>query len=147
MAKGMVSTLKLALERYPGAKTYKSGDSAELNAHILALMRSGRKTATCATFGEFAEDPASRPEIGRIDIALDWSGNPALATRTLSLEEISYTQMDEGRVPAQGEFEDLEDWRRGYAAYFQRQGIFDPEMIFLYEQFEVVEDFAAEDVI
>ncbi|WP_422370976.1 ASCH domain-containing protein [Hoeflea sp.] len=141
----MAFALDEALKRYPGAKTYKSGDSERLNREIIRLMRSGRKTATCAVPEEFADDPGSYPEVGRIDIALDWNGAPAMATRTLSLEEISFSQMDETRIPAQGEFEDLEDWRNGYRAYYQRQGSFDPDMIFIYERFEVVEDFAAEE--
>ncbi|MEQ8480419.1 MAG: ASCH domain-containing protein [Hoeflea sp.] len=141
----MAMTLDEALQRYPGAKTYRSGDSEELNGELIELMRSGRKTATCAAPEEFADDPESYPEVGRIDIALDWNGNPAMATRTLSIEKIGFSRMDEARVPAQGEFKDLEDWRNGYRAYYQRQGSFDPNMILIYERFEVVEDFAAKE--
>ncbi|MGJ8569730.1 MAG: ASCH domain-containing protein [Hoeflea sp.] len=141
----MAATLEQILARYPGAKIYTSGDSVALNSHIIALMRSGRKTATCATPDEFADDPGSYPEVGRVDIALDWEGNPALATRTLSLEQIAYSQMDASRIPFQGEFESLKDWQKGYAAYFGRNGGFDPSMILIYERFEVVEDFAGEE--
>jgi uncharacterized protein YhfF len=144
MGNGVAATLEQILARYPGAQTYKPGDSAELNAHIIALMRAGRKTATCATPDEFADQPETYPEVGRVDIALDWEGNPALATRTLSLEKVTYSQMDASRVPSQGEFESLEDWQKGYAAYFRRNGGFDPDMMFIYERFEVVEDFAEE---
>ncbi|EDQ32343.1 hypothetical protein HPDFL43_12778 [Hoeflea phototrophica DFL-43] len=143
MESGVTLTLQQALERYPGAQTYRPGDSEQLNRVIIDLMRAGRKTATCATPDEFEDDPESYPEVGRIDIALDWNGDPALATRTLSLETISYTQMDDSRIAAQGEFVDLEDWRKGYGAYYQRQGSFDPDMVFIYERFEVVDDFAA----
>jgi uncharacterized protein YhfF len=146
-ANRMAITLEQALKRYPGAKSYRPGDGEKLNREIIELMRSGRKTATCAVPEEFADEPESYPEIGRIDIALDWNGNPAVATRTLSIEEIGFSRMDEARVPAQGEFKDLEDWRNGYRAYYQRQGSFDPDMIFIYERFEVVEDFAAEEPI
>ncbi|WP_394688499.1 ASCH domain-containing protein [Hoeflea sp.] len=139
----MALTLEQALKRYSGAQTYRSGDSEQLNRVIIDLMRAGRKTATCAAPEEFEDDPESYPEVGRIDIALDWNGDPALATRTLSLETISYAQMDESRIAAQGEFEDLEHWRKGYRAYYQRQGFFDPDMVFIYERFEVVEDFSA----
>lgn len=139
----MALTLEQALKRYPAVQTYKPGDGEKLNRVIIDLMRAGRKTATCATPDEFEDDPESYPEVGRIDIALDWNEKPALATRTLSLETISYTQMDESRIAAQGEFEDLEDWRKGYRAYYQRQGSFDPDMVFIYERFEVVDDFAA----
>lgn len=140
----MASSLEQILARYPGAKTYKPGDGVALNAEIIGLMRSGRKTATCATLDEFTDDPGSYPEVGRVDIVLDWQGNPAMATRTLSLEKIAFSEMDESRIPPQGEFADLDDWRRGYAAYFERNGGFDPEIVLLYERFEVVEDFAGD---
>ena len=133
-------TLEEALARYPGAVAYRPGDSSELNAEILGLMRSGRKTATCAALAEFSEtDPV--PEVGRTDIALDWQGRPAHATRTLAVERLRYTDMDASRVPPQGEFADLNDWRRGYAAYFGRVWGFDPALEMIYERFEVVEDF------
>ena len=81
----MALMLEQALKRYPGAQTYRPGDGEKLNREIIELMRSGRKTATCATPDEFEDDPDSYTEVGRIDIVLDWGGDPGRATRTLSL--------------------------------------------------------------
>ncbi|MCB6176942.1 ASCH domain-containing protein [Rhodobacter sp. Har01] len=133
-------TLDDALARHPGAATDRPGDSAALNAEILALMRAGRKTATCAALAEFSKaEPA--PEVGRTDIALDWQGRPALATRTTAVERLRYADMDAARVPPQREFADLQDWQRGYARYFARMGAFDPGVEMICERFEMVEDF------
>ncbi|SOE09973.1 uncharacterized protein YhfF [Hoeflea halophila] len=140
----MDPSLDQVMKRYPGAVSYRPGDSEALNSEIIELMRSGRKTATCATLDEFEDNPGSYPEVGRIDIVLDWNERAAMAVRTLSLEKIAYSEMDPGRVPPQGEFVDLDDWRRGYAAYLGRNGGFDPNVTLLYERFEVVEDFAGD---
>jgi uncharacterized protein YhfF len=140
MEYGVKPALEHILARYPGAQTYRPGDSAQLNAEIIALMRSGKKTATCAALAEFAEDPDAMPRVGRVDIALDWNDDFALATRTLSVEEIAYSRMDASRIPPQGEFGSLEEWRKGYAAYLGRGGWFDPEVVLVYERFEVIED-------
>ena len=51
-----MTELDRILARYPNAETYKSGDSAALNAQILDLMRRGRKTMTCEAWKVFGPD-------------------------------------------------------------------------------------------
>ncbi len=134
-------TLDEALARYPGAATFRPGDSAELNAEILFLVRSGRKTMTCDAWSAFGADEPL-PEPGRIDIALDWSGRPAYAVETLRVEKIRFCDMTEDRIPAQGEFRDLPHWQEGYRAYLDRAGRFSPDIPMMVETFRLVEDFA-----
>ena len=131
-----------ASERWPGAQTYRPGDSAALNAEILGLMRSGRKTASCEAVAYFAETGEALPEVGRIDLALDWDGRPALALRTLELVWLRFHEMTEARVAEQGEFRDLAHWRQGYEAYLTRAGRYSPDAPMLMERFELVEDLA-----
>jgi hypothetical protein len=50
--------------------------------------------------------------------------------------------MDAGRIPPQGEFRDLADWKAGYEAYLRRAGLFQDDVLMLVETFEVVEDFS-----
>ncbi len=133
--------LKEALALYPNATSYTPAEHLpRLNAEILALMRSGAKTATCALPSEFTEDEPM-PEVGRVDIACDVEGRPVVATRTLSVEQLKFHEMDEARVPAQGEFRDLAHWRVGYTEYYNRLGVFAPDMDLIYERFEIVRDF------
>jgi uncharacterized protein YhfF len=136
-------TLPQALARYPGSVAFKFGDSATLNAEILGLIRAGRKTMTCAPWKSFADNGEALPEVGRIDITLDWAGMPALALRTVAVERIPFNQMDEARVGPQGEFRDLAHWRAGYEAYLRRSGSFTPDVAMMVETFEIVEDFRA----
>ena len=133
-------TVDEAIARYPGAITYTPGDSSELNAEIIRLMRQGAKTMTCDAWT--SAEAEGMPVAGRVDIALDWQGEPALATRTLAIERIRYCDMTAERVAPQGEFVDLDDWRRGYRALLSRAGLFHEEVDLMVETFEVVEDFS-----
>jgi uncharacterized protein YhfF len=125
--------------RYPGAVTYRFGDSAALCDELLALVRAGRKRATCASEAEIAggETP---PEVGRCDIAEDFDGVAQIVTRTLELRRVRFRYMTAEMALLEGEDEDLAGWRAGHERYYRRLGIFDPEMWLLWERFEVVED-------
>ena len=127
--------------RYPRAVAFRYGDSAELNAEILGLVRAGRKTMSCDALPAFTARGEPVPEVGRTDIALDWDGNPALAVQTVTVEHIPFDRMDESRIPPQGEFRDLDHWRQGYRAYLTRSGHFAPDVVMVVETFRVVEDF------
>jgi len=127
--------------RYPGATMFRYGDSAALNAEILGLVRAGKKTMSCDALAAFALRGEPAPEVGRIDIALDWEGKPALAVRTVKVEHVRFDRMDEARIPPQGEFRDLDHWRQGYQSYLTRAGHFAPDVMMLVETFQVIEDF------
>jgi uncharacterized protein YhfF len=138
----MPVTTNEALARHPGAVTFRYGDSPDLNAEIIALVRAGAKTVSCDAWEAFGARGEPLPQVGRVDIALDWDGMPQLAVRTLAVEKLRFCDMDESRIPAQGEFRDLAHWRRGYEAYLRRAGRFAQDVPMLVETFEVVEDFA-----
>lgn len=85
-------TLAAAFAKCEGAFAYPVGDSAAPNAEILALMRSGVKTGTCDAWAVYVDGTEELPVVGRLDIALDWAGRAALATRTLAVERIAFTR-------------------------------------------------------
>ncbi len=134
-------TEKDALARYPGAVSFRYGDSAKLNAEILALVLSGQKTVTCGAVAGFTQSGEAQPVPGRVDIALDWDGVPVAAVRTVAVDIIAFDQMPERLIAPQGEFRDLADWQKGYEAYLTRAGLFAPDVPMLVETFEVVERF------
>lgn len=125
---------------YPGAGTFTFGDSAKLSARLLERVRSGHKRAMSGALSEFADDPASMPVVGRCDIAANWDGTPALVIRTKAVEQVRFCDVTEELAFAEGET--LEGWQRGHKAQFERAKIFDPEMMLVFEHFEVVEDLA-----
>lgn len=127
-------------DTYPGAGTFKLGDSAELCAELNALVRAGKKTASCATWAEFKDDPKSKPMPGRCDIATEWDDTPAFVIRTIRVQKVRFCDVTEEMALAEGENDSLEGWRKDHQAYFERNGGFDPEMLLLFEHFELVED-------
>ncbi|NCO87711.1 MAG: ASCH domain-containing protein [Rhodobacterales bacterium] len=126
---------------YPGAGTFTFGDNAELCAALIALVRSGTKTATCGAMRDFADDPASMPKVGRCDIAANWDGSPALVIRTIRLEQVRFCDVTWEMARLEGENDTLAGWQADHRAYFARNGGFDPTMLLLFEVFELVEDF------
>lgn len=121
-----------------GQVSFTFGDSRALNAELLALVRSGRKTATCGALRDFGEGGEAMPEVGCRDIALDWDGRPALLIETLEVSILSFCDVSEEFALAEAEG-DFEAWRRGHEAYFARNGGFDPQMMLVCERFRLVE--------
>ncbi|MBB96209.1 MAG: ASCH domain-containing protein [Rhodobacteraceae bacterium] len=132
-------TLDEVLKRYPGAETFRFGDSEALCQELLALVRAGKKTATCGSASIFENDGEALPVVGRRDVALNWDGTPSVVIETVHLERRRFCDMDADFALAEGENEDLEGWQRDHQAYFERNGGFDPEMELVCERFRVVE--------
>lgn len=121
--------------------TFVFGDSRALCDELLALVRAGRKTATCAPLRDYVEGEVL-PEPGRRDVALDWDGNPAVTIETLTTQCIRYCDVTEALALAEGENDDLAGWRRDHREYFERNGGWDAEMWLMFETFRMVEDHA-----
>lgn len=137
----MTVTVKQVLTRYPGAVAFRCRDGPALNAEIMALVRAGAKTVSCEAWDAFAARGAPLPQVGRVDIPLDWAGALKLAVRTVAVETLRFCDMDDSRIPPQGEFADLEHWRREYKAYLRRSGCFAWGAPMVMETFELVEEF------
>ncbi|MEM8980765.1 MAG: ASCH domain-containing protein [Pseudomonadota bacterium] len=126
-------------KRYPGAEVFRFGDGPQLCAELLALVISGKKTATCGALRDFEAGGEAMPHVGRHDIALHWTGEPAVVIETKSIEQRRFCDVTEAFALAEGENDSLEGWRQDHETYFARNGGFDPEMVLVCERFEVVE--------
>lgn len=126
--------------RYPGAETFRFGDSAALSAELLALVRSGAKRATCMPLREVEEGREAMPVVGRRDIALDWAGTPALVVETVEVTLCRFDAVGADFALAEGEDESLAGWQAGHRRYFERNGGFSPDMMLVCERFAVIED-------
>src|SRR4051812_11942034 len=58
----------------PNAVTFSFGDSPEMADELLALVLSGKKTATCGALAQFAPGGEAMPAVGRRDVVLDGHG-------------------------------------------------------------------------
>jgi uncharacterized protein YhfF len=135
-------SLQQIIDDNPEAETFRFGDSAALCAEILALVRAGRKTATCEAARHFGPGKDAWPEVGRRDVALEWDGRPAVMIETIEVTTRRWHEMDAEFVAAQGEFRDLAHWQASYRAYFTRTGGWSEDMKLLCERFRIVEDYA-----
>ena len=119
---------------------FKFGDSRELCDQLLALVRAGRKTASCGALRDF-DAGEEMPVVGRRDLALDWDGKPALLIETVEVRAQPFCDVTEDFALAEGEGS-FADWKRGHIAFFTRNGGFDPQMMLVCERFTLIEDYA-----
>ena len=129
-------------ERFPDAETFKFGDTEGLSQRLIALVRSGQKTATCGALRDFEAGGEALPVVGRRDIALNWDGSPALVIETTEVTVQKFCDVSEDFALAEGENETRAGWARDHEMFFARNGGFDPEMMLVCERFKLVEDLA-----
>ena len=132
----------LALKKYPGASVFDFGDSKKLSDELLALVRSGKKTATCSALRDYLNEGEKLPEVGRKDIAVNYEDrSPALVIETIEVIQQRFCDVDEKFALAEGENDSLLKWREEHQAYFERNGGFQEEMMLVCERFKLIEDF------
>ena len=129
----------------PAQNTFTFGDNEALCSALIALVRSGAKTATCGALRDFGEGGEAMPVVGRRDIALNWDGTPAVEIETVEVFTCRFDEVTEPFALAEGEDESLAGWQRGHQAYFTRNGGFSPDMMLVCERFRVTRDFAVGD--
>ena len=134
-------TLDEALEKYPGAQSFRFGDSEALCTELLELVRSGRKTATCFAARELDTGEEVMPVPGRRDVSLHWNGRPALVIETVSVEIRRFEEVGEDFALSEGEDDSLAGWRAGHRRYFERNGGWSLDMPLVCERFRLVEVF------
>lgn len=122
-----------------GAVGFAFGDSPELADELLALVLSGRKTATCGALRDYGgAEPA--PVVGRRDVVLDGAGRRAAVIETVEVNHRRFDEVDAEFARDEGEGDlSYGYWREAHEAYFERNGGFSPDMILVCERFKLVE--------
>jgi uncharacterized protein YhfF len=120
--------------------TFSFGDSPAMADELLALVITGKKTATCGALRDFGPGKAALPEVGRRDIVLDGHGRPAAVIETVELTYRRFDEMDEQFAWDEGEgFRTLDYWREGHRRYWERNGGWSSDMELVCERFRLVE--------
>ncbi|MDO5631429.1 MAG: ASCH domain-containing protein [Paracoccus sp. (in: a-proteobacteria)] len=136
---GDISGQKMRLaERWPGALWCDFGDSPELSAHLLGLIRSGAKTATCGALRDYQAVGDPLPRAGDVMIARDHSGQPALVYELTEVVIRPFDEVPEEFALAEGEG-DFAAWRAAHEAFFARNGGFSSDMPVVCERFRLIE--------
>jgi uncharacterized protein YhfF len=98
------------------------GDSPQLSAELLALIRSGRKRAGTALLWAMEADNESIPTVDEIEVVVDHRGQPALITRIASVQVVPYREVTAEYAAIEGEGDgSLEYWRKAHWAFFSRE--------------------------
>ena len=118
------------------------GHNPEMADELLALVLSGKKTATVSVVLENEQVPS----VGDLSLVLDGHGNPACVIKTVYLEIVKFCDLTWDMVKLEGEDETFEQWRTGNIRYWTRDAIkrgytFTEQTPITFERFEVVEVF------
>ena len=98
------------------------GDSPELSASLLALIRSGRKRAGTSLLWAIESANESIPQVGQIEIVVDHRNEPALITRIIHVQTVPYCDVTAEYASIEGEGDgSLEYWREAHWAFFSRE--------------------------
>lgn len=119
-------------QTYPRAGNFTFGETEAENERMLALVRSGVKTANYAPLADFDDDPHSKPQPGRADIAMNWDGTPALIIRTRAVRKVRVGDVTAAQIAAMGDDASPSLWQKNTGL--------SPDTLLLIEEFELVED-------
>ena len=119
---------------------FSFGDSSEMADELLALVLSGKKTATVSVFLEGEQTP----NIGDLSLVLDGQDNPACVIKTVHLETVKFCDLTWDMVKLEGEDDNFEQWKSGNICYWTRDAAkrgytFTDQTLITFERFEVVE--------
>lgn len=116
------------------------GDNPKMADELLALVLSGKKTATVSVVLENEQSPS----VGDCSLVLDGCGNPACVIKTVHLETVKFCDLTWDMVKLEGEDETFEQWKAGNIRYWTRDAekrgyTFTEQTPIIFECFEVIE--------
>ncbi|MGB0798051.1 MAG: ASCH domain-containing protein [Planktomarina sp.] len=132
-------------DRYPGAGTFMFGEDRVSCDRQLALVRGKSKSAMCAPLSDFEGDEDAMPKVGRCDIATEWDGTPAAVIKTTRVDKVTFNNVTgqmaiADGVTAGGPRDSLDAWRKMMKTTLTTGGAFDPNMMLVFEHFELIEN-------
>ena len=97
------------------------GNGPEMSDHLLDLIRSGPKRATTGLLWEYEHLAEALPEVGSLELVIDFDGHPQLVTRNTSVEVTPFNKVTEAFAAKEGEGDrSLEYWKRVHWDFFSR---------------------------
>ncbi len=117
----------------------------EKNANICAdLIQRKIKKATCSMKYWYENGGEKMPEIGHLEVVIDWYGNPSTIIKTIAVSECKFSEVSEEFADLEGEGDkSLEWWQKTHWEFFSREceeiGIKPSKnMALILEEFKVV---------
>jgi uncharacterized protein YhfF len=125
------------------------GDSAALSESLIALIRAGRKSATCSLLWSYAFDQEPLPRQGQVCVVTHMDESLELVIRTTHVAIHRFDEVDAAFAAQEGEGDlSLEYWHREHWRFFAGECArigreAGQSMPLVCEQFEVLLDFRA----
>jgi uncharacterized protein YhfF len=124
------------------------GDSEALSESLVALILAGIKRGTCSLVWSWDFDGETLPDVGDMEIVLDWHDRPMFVRRTTEVEVVPFDAVTADFAACEGEGDrSLSHWQTEHWRFFtdecQRIGrTVDKSMPLVCERFEVLHTFA-----
>ena len=120
--------------------TWSFGDTSEMANRLLALVLSGKKTATTGLYQEYIDGGESLPIVGELSIILDGDGLPRALVREAEVVVTRFGDITPAQAAAEGEGDQtLESWRANHRAFFEGRGhTINNDSLVVWERFEVL---------
>ncbi|MFA1624568.1 ASCH domain-containing protein [Rhizobium mongolense] len=110
------------------------GDQPVLADRLLDLVLRGLKTATC-----WPVEEGQQTEVGRRSAVCDGNGRPRAVLETVSIEQMAFDQVNQEFAAKEGEGDSsLDHWRTSHREYFERAGVYRPDMLLWCETFRLI---------
>lgn len=133
----MSLTLHALQQRYPQALVWGFGDSSEMADELAALVIRGDKRASCGALASYLKEPILP---GSYNITLNGRHQPVCVIRIIALRVVRYCDVSAELARLEGEGDrSLAYWQHSHQAFFEREGIWAPDMELVFEEFELVE--------
>jgi uncharacterized protein YhfF len=120
------------------------GDSEDLSNSLITLILAGVKHGTCSLVWSWDFDREPLPEVGDIEIVLDWHDRPAFVRRATKVEIVPFDEVTADFAASEGEGDrSLSYWQTEHWRFFtdecKRIGrTVDKSMPLVCERFEVL---------
>ncbi|MBO7484819.1 MAG: ASCH domain-containing protein [Spirochaetaceae bacterium] len=116
------------------------GDDAETCCELLALVLTGKKTASCSALEAFKLDCEKLPVAGLCYVLTDIDGNPKGIIQTVKVDILPYNAVTWEMAQKEGDVGTMQDWVESRNEYFMDESDFmgyefKPDMPVVFEQF------------
>lgn len=114
-----------------------------VEAELLSLVLSGRKTAIFTSYSTFAIDGEPLPLAGELYLVVNKKNEPVCVIEFENVQIVPYNEVTWQMASLEGEDENLEAWREKQREYLEDEGAvvgfeFTPDIKLVFQTFRVV---------
>ncbi|MDR0219676.1 MAG: ASCH domain-containing protein [Enterobacteriaceae bacterium] len=131
--------IEIVQNKYQTAGNWLFGDSPEMQDSLADLVFKGIKTATSCSFASYQQS-GSNISIGNKHLVLNSQNKPICTVRIIALHLITFSEMTTELAWKEGEGDrSVKHWQQEHQSFFEREGVFFPEMEVVVIEFEVID--------